>query len=114
MRNRKEKIRFESSVASSQTAVDRAPKNDGSWNGEQRRAETDLIPFHFTVFRDIVRRDKAMKCSRITQKDDSTFSSLKLIRETGAKLTLTFPRAVSCKSRGRTVSPSLPFRFVKS
>lgn len=108
MRNHKEKnlIQIERGIKSN---CCRSSTQKATVHGEQCRAETYLIPFYLTNIRDTVRRNKAMKCCWITQKDDSTFPSLKLIREPGAKLALTFPRAVSCKSRGPTVSPSLPF-----
>ena len=47
-------------VAPSQTAVDKASKK--RWPREQHRSGTNPISFHFTVFRDTVRRNKAMKC----------------------------------------------------
>lgn len=68
---------------------------------EQQRPGTDPIPFHFTVFRDTVRRDKAMRCCT-DYADDSTFASLKLIRETGINF------AASCKLqiKGASIPPS--------
>lgn len=82
MRNRKEKIRFESSVASSQTVVDRKPpKNDGL-------ARTDSFSLYGFPQNNSTQFDVIKQCS---QNDDSTFPSLKLVRETSAKRDINFP-----------------------
>ena len=73
--------KFDLNRASSQTAIDKAPRNGFANSIDQKQIQF-LFTLQFSAAQ--VRRDKAMKCSRITQNDDSTFPSLKLIRETGA------------------------------